>query len=157
SKMKQKQALSQNRSYQSMIKEIGERIAGVAQVDLPGTEWEFVVFQKDEPNAFAMPGGKVGVNTGLIDLAAGNEDEVAAVMGHEIAHVALRHSNKRMSQAIGLGVGGVILDVALRNQSSTERMLGTNERVPTLLYNGYGEQVASLYQDKADLGDKLYR
>lgn len=124
SKMKQKQTLSQNRSYQSMIKEIGERIAGVAQVDLPGTEWEFVVFQKDEPNAFAMPGGKVGVNTGLIDLAAGNEDEVAAVMGHEIAHVALRHSNKRMSQAIGLGVGGVILDVALRNQSSTERMLG---------------------------------
>ena len=49
-----------------------------------------------------MPGGKVGVNSGLIDLAAGNEDEIAAVMGHEIAHVALRHSNKRMSQAIGL-------------------------------------------------------
>ena len=63
-----------------------------------------------------MPGGKVGVNSGLIDLAAGNEDEIAAVMGHEIAHVALRHSNKRMSQAIGLGVGGVILDVALRNK-----------------------------------------
>ena len=89
SKMKQNKTLSQNRSYQGMIKEIGERIAGVAQVDLPGTEWEFVVFQNDEPNAFAMPGGKVGVNTGLIDLAAGNEDEVAAVMGHEIAHVAL--------------------------------------------------------------------
>ena len=53
-----------------------------------------------------MPGGKVGVNTGLIDLAAGNEDEVAAVMGHEIAHVALRHSNKRMSQAIVDSVWG---------------------------------------------------
>ena len=64
------------------------------------------------------------MNSGLIELAAGNEDEIAAVMGHEIAHVALRHSNKRMSQAIGLGVGGVILDVALRNQSSTDRMLG---------------------------------
>ena len=43
-----------------MIVEIGERIAGVAQVDLPGIEWEFVVFQKGDPNAFAMPGGKVG-------------------------------------------------------------------------------------------------
>jgi len=124
SKMKEKENLSGNFSHQKMIREIGQRIAGVAQVDLPGTEWEFVVFQKEEPNAFAMPGGKVGVNTGLIDLAAGNEDEIAAVMGHEIAHVALRHSNKRMSQAVGLGVGGVILDVALRNQSSTERMIG---------------------------------
>ena len=123
-KMKQKGTLSSNASQKAMIQEIGERIAGIAQVDLPGTEWEFVVFQKGDANAFAMPGGKVGVNSGLIDLAAGNEDEIAAVMGHEIAHVALRHSNKRMSQAIGLGVGGVILDVALRNQSSTDRMLG---------------------------------
>ena len=123
-KVKEKETVSSNRSHQQMIQEIGERIAGVAQVDLPGTDWEFVVFQKGDANAFAMPGGKVGVNSGLIDLAAGNEDEIAAVMGHEIAHVALRHSNKRMSQAIGLGVGGVILDVALRNQSSTDRMLG---------------------------------
>ena len=116
--------MSTNYDHREMITRIGQNIAGVAQVDLPGTEWEFVVFNKDEPNAFAMPGGKVGVNRGLIDLASGNEDEIAAVMGHEIAHVALRHSNKRMSQAISLGVGGVILDVALRNQSSTDRMLG---------------------------------
>jgi predicted Zn-dependent protease len=124
SKMKQQEAVTVNDDYRDMISQIGQNLVGVAQVDLPGTEWEFVVFEKDEPNAFAMPGGKVGVNRGLIDLAAGNEDEIAAVMGHEIAHVALRHSNKRMSQAIGLGVGGVILDVALRNQSSSERMLG---------------------------------
>jgi len=124
SKMKQQESMSTNYDHREMITRIGQNIAGVAQVDLPGTEWEFVVFNKDEPNAFAMPGGKVGVNRGLIDLASGNEDEIAAVMGHEIAHVALRHSNKRMSQAISLGVGGVILDVALRNQSSTDRMLG---------------------------------
>ncbi len=123
-KMKQKETISSNGSHQAMIKKIGERIAGVAQVDLPGTEWEFVVFQKGDANAFAMPGGKVGVNSGLIDLTEGNEDEIAAVMGHEIAHVALRHSNKRMTQAIGLGVGGAMLDVALRNKSSTERTLG---------------------------------
>jgi predicted Zn-dependent protease len=123
-KIKKKETISSNSSQQEMIREIGQRIAGVAQVDLPGTEWEFVVFQKGDANAFAMPGGKVGVNSGLIDLAAGNQDEIAAVMGHEIAHVALRHSNKRMSQAIGLGVGGVILDVAMRNQTSTDRMLG---------------------------------
>ena len=66
-----------------------------------------IVFQKSEPNAFAMPGGKVGVNSGLIELASGNEDEVAANY-HEIAHVAFRHSNKRMTQAMGIALGGVI-------------------------------------------------
>ena len=121
--MKSKEPVSSNRNDQAMIEEIGKRIAGVAQVDLPGTEWEFVVFQKNEPNAFAMPGGKVGVNSGLIELAGGNEDEIAAVMGHEIAHVAFRHSNKRMSQAMGIALGGVILNTAMRNKSSTDRMI----------------------------------
>ena len=124
-KMKQKETLSSNRSQQDMIKEIGQRIAGVAQIDLPGTEWEFVVFQKGEANAFAMPGGKVGVNSGLITLANGNEDEIAAVMGHEIAHVAFRHSNKRMSQAMGIAIGGAILNTAMRNKSNTDRALAT--------------------------------
>ena len=121
--MKNKQALSSNASHKKMVERIGKRIAGVAQVDLPGTDWEFVVFQKSEANAFAMPGGKVGVNSGLIELADENEDEVAAVIGHEIAHVALRHSNKRMSQAVGIALGGVILDTAMRKKSSSDRMI----------------------------------
>ena len=121
--MKKRETISSRSSYQKLIREIGERIADVAQVDLPGTEWEFVVFQKGVPNAFAMPGGKVGVNSGLIDLANGNEDEIAAVMGHEIAHVAFRHSNKRMSQAMGIALGGVILDTAMRKKSSSDRRI----------------------------------
>lgn len=125
SKMKKSERISSNASHQAMIERIGRRIAGVAQVDLPGTEWEFVVFEKNEPNAFAMPGGKVGVNSGLITLANGNEDEVAAVIGHEIAHVAFRHSNKRMTQAMGIALGGVILNTAMRNKSSTDRVLAT--------------------------------
>ena len=125
SQMKKSERVSSNASHRAMIERIGRRIAGVAQVDLPGTEWEFVVFEKSEPNAFAMPGGKVGVNSGLISLANGNEDEVAAVIGHEIAHVAFRHSNKRMSQAMGIALGGVILNTAMRNQSSTDQVLAT--------------------------------
>ncbi len=121
--MKKAEKISGNASHKAMVNRIGNRISGVAQVDLPGTEWEFVVFEKKEPNAFAMPGGKVGIYSGLIDLAKGNEDEVAAVIGHEIAHVALRHSNKRMSQAITIGLGGVILDVAMRDKSDSDRIL----------------------------------
>ncbi len=123
SQMKKAERLSNSASHKAMVNRIGKRITGVAQVDLPGTEWEFVVFDKKEPNAFAMPGGKVGVNSGLITLAKGNEDEVAAVIGHEVAHVALRHSNKRMSQAIAIGLGGVILETAMRNKSDTDRIL----------------------------------
>ncbi len=125
SQMKKSERLSGNASHKAMIERIGKRISRVAQVDLPGTEWEFVVFDKAEPNAFAMPGGKVGVNSGLITLANGNEDEVAAVIGHEIAHVAFRHSNKRMSQAMGIALGGVVLNAAMRNKSTTDRVLAT--------------------------------
>ena len=123
SEMKKSQAVSRNTSDLQMIRRIGERIAQVAKVDLPGTRWEFVVFDKAEPNAFAMPGGKVGVNSGLITLANGNEDEIAAVMGHEIAHVAFRHGNKRMSQAMGIALGGVILNTAMRDKSKSDRAL----------------------------------
>lgn len=125
SQMKKSERLSGVASHKAMIERIGKRISRVAQVDLPGTEWEFVVFDKAEPNAFAMPGGKVGVNSGLITLANGNEDEVAAVIGHEIAHVAFRHSNKRMSQAMGIALGGVVLNAAMRNKSTTDRVLAT--------------------------------
>ena len=121
--MKRSQKISANAAHKAMIQRIGKRITDVAEVDVPGTNWEFVVFDKPEPNAFAMPGGKVGVNTGLITLSGGNEDEVAAVIGHEIAHVAFRHSNKRMSQAMGLALGGVVLDVAMRNKSKKDKMI----------------------------------
>lgn len=121
--MKKSERLSNNSSHKAMINRIGRRISGVAQIDLPGTEWEFVLFDKSEPNAFAMPGGKVGVNSGLITLARGSEDEVAAVIGHEVAHVAFRHSNKRMSQAVGIALGAVIVETAIRNKSNSDRAL----------------------------------
>ena len=73
SEMKRKDPVSKNFDYQKMIDRIGKRITDVAMVDVPGTDWEFVVFDKTEPNAFAMPGGKVGVNVGLIELANGDE------------------------------------------------------------------------------------
>jgi predicted Zn-dependent protease len=121
--LKKKDPVSKNRSYQKMIERIGKRITDVAKVDVPGTDWEFVVFDKSEPNAFAMPGGKVGVNAGLIELANEDEDEIAAVIGHEVAHVAKRHSNKRMSQGVGVALGGILLDTAMRNKSSNDRAL----------------------------------
>ncbi|HWO10797.1 MAG TPA: M48 family metallopeptidase [Polyangiaceae bacterium] len=62
------------------------------------SDWEVVVFEDDSANAFALPGGKVGVYTGILKVAK-NQDQLAAVVGHEIAHVTQRHGNERVSQA----------------------------------------------------------
>jgi predicted Zn-dependent protease len=60
--------------------------------------WEVVVFASKDANAFALPGGKIGVYTGLLDVAK-TQDQLAAVIGHEVAHVLARHSNERVSTA----------------------------------------------------------
>lgn len=113
--MKQELPLSTNRAYVAQVERVGNRIAEAVGEDLPEANWEFVVFADDAVNAFAMPGGKVGVFEGLIKLVD-RDDELAAVMGHEIAHVAEEHSNQRMSAELiraGIGVGGAY---ALRDQ-----------------------------------------
>ena len=62
-------------------------------------QWEVLVFEDNTPNAFALPGGKIGIHTGMLELAT-TPGELAAVVGHEISHVLLRHGNERMSQSI---------------------------------------------------------
>ncbi len=61
-------------------------------------EWELAIFETKDVNAFAYPGGKIGVNTGILEVVE-NEHQLAAVIGHEIAHVTARHSNERASRA----------------------------------------------------------
>lgn len=96
-------------TQQGRIERIGRRVATAVGRAMPDAQWEFVIFKDDDTvNAFALPGGKVGVYTGLIKLAA-SDDEIAIVIGHEIAHVTSRHGGERMSQGmlaqmIGTGV-----------------------------------------------------
>src|SRR5690606_7985427 len=80
--------------------------------DWPSLPWATAVFVDDSPNAFALPGGKVGVHTGMFKVAR-NQDQLAAVIGHEIGHVYARHTNERVSrQAATSGVLGVLGAVA---------------------------------------------
>ncbi len=74
--------------------------------------WEMAIFDQDAVNAFAMPGGKIGVFKGLLK-AAKNQDQLAAVIGHEIAHVTARHSAERASRAVTTGVGIQVAAVLL--------------------------------------------
>ena len=93
------------------VRRVGQRIANVVGEDMPNAQWEFVVFESKEANAFALPGGKVGVYTGLLNLVS-SDDELASVMGHEIGHVIARHGAERMSEQMviqGLGTLGTAL------------------------------------------------
>lgn len=72
--------------------------------------WELSVFESEDVNAFALPGGKIGVFTGLMKVAT-TQDQLAAVVGHEVAHVLARHSAERASANIPAQVGGAIASV----------------------------------------------
>ncbi len=69
-----------------------------------GGKWEVVVFKDKTPNAFALPGNKIGIHTGMLSLVA-NQDQLAAVIGHEIGHVLAKHSNERASQQMAVSQG----------------------------------------------------
>ncbi|MBY0427691.1 MAG: M48 family metalloprotease, partial [Alphaproteobacteria bacterium] len=79
-----------NPQMKQMVYETTKRIVQVAGPDAQGLPWEVELFENNEPNAFALPGGKVGVNTGLFSVAQ-NEHQLATVLGHEIRHVTGHH------------------------------------------------------------------
>jgi predicted Zn-dependent protease len=87
-----------------------------------GYEWEFNTIESSDANAWVMPGGKVVVYTGLLQITQ-NENALAIVMGHEIAHAVAQHGRERMSQALVQQLGGVALDVALSQQPQQTREL----------------------------------
>lgn len=113
--MKQQKPLSTNQTHIDQVERVGFRIAEVAAPYIDSAAWEFVVFEDDALNAFAMPGGKIGFYSGIVELA-GNDDELAVVMGHEIAHVLLRHGNQRVSAELLRSLGAMALAYGTRNQ-----------------------------------------
>lgn len=105
------------------VRRVGQRIATAVGNELPDAQWEFVVFDSKDVNAFALPGGKVGVYTGLLALAE-NDAELATVIGHEIGHVIARHGAERMSEAIVLsGVGELAGAVVEAKTDAQKRQL----------------------------------
>ncbi|MEK7989556.1 MAG: M48 family metallopeptidase [Thiotrichaceae bacterium] len=81
-------------------------------------EWEIVVFEDEAVNAFALPGRKIGVYTGLLAVAE-NQDQLAAVIGHEIAHVLSNHGNERVSQQMLVETGMELAQIIFSDPQST--------------------------------------
>ena len=99
--------------------------------------WEIRVFDRDEANAFALPGGKIGVYKGLLDVTE-TQDQLATVIGHEIGHVLARHGNERMSSQVMVQTGMAAAAALTKSRESRERQtlmaaLGLGTQVGILL------------------------
>lgn len=125
-RMKASNALSQDQNASAMVQRVGRRIAAVA--DLPKAQWEFVLFESSEANAFCLPGGKVGVYTGLLPITQ-SEAGLATVLAHEVAHAVAHHGSERISRVLAIqGLGIAVI--------SQMNQLNSNTR--NLLYAAYG-------------------
>ncbi len=121
--LKQQTPISRDPTYNAMLQRVGERIAYVAAPDLPNAQWEFVVFEDDSQiNAFAMPGGKVAVYTGLFQVVQSDAD-LAIVVGHEVAHVVAGHSAERVSQQMLAAGGALALQLGTGDMDRREQQL----------------------------------
>ena len=157
--LKQDTPISTDPTYNAMVRRVGERIAYVAAPDMPNAQWEFVVFDDDEQiNAFAMPGGKVAVYTGIFKVVKSDAD-LAVVMGHEVAHVAAGHGNERISQQVLAAGGALALQMGTRDLDSSDRQLimaayGAGATIGVMLpYSRYHEseadEIGLIYAAKA--------
>jgi predicted Zn-dependent protease len=117
------------------VSAVGQRLAKVS--DRPKLPYEFVVLNNGVPNAWALPGGKIAVNRGLLQELH-NEAELAAVLGHEIVHSAARHGAKSMERGMILNAGVVGLGVALGDEKNTDLIMGAAGLGASLISQKYG-------------------
>ncbi|EJN09633.1 M48 family metallopeptidase [Herbaspirillum sp. YR522] len=172
---RKKNLLNRNAAQTQRVRTIANRLipqTGVFRPDALKWQWEINVLNSDEPNAWCMPGGKIAVYTGLIDKLSITDDELAAVMGHEIAHALREHARERASQQAVAGsaisIGASLLGIGDLGQQSAQYaymgLLGlpnsrANETeadrigVELAARAGYNPQAAvSLWQKMAKLG-----
>ena len=118
-KVKNKEKMSDDKKTLNEIKDIGKKMEDSiseyfyqSNIDDPtlGFDWEYILIEKKEKNAWCMPGGKIAVYTGILDVTK-NTNGLAAVMGHEIAHAVAKHSIERASRGVLLNTGTQLIDI----------------------------------------------
>ncbi|WP_305804758.1 M48 family metallopeptidase [Stenotrophomonas sp. YIM B06876] len=112
---KAKQTVSQDTRQNAYVQCVVNALVAQLPAQYRTVRWETALFVEKEPNAFALPGGKVGVNSGIFSVAK-NQDQLAAVLGHEIGHVIARHHEERLTRQMGtsslLQVAGALAGAA---------------------------------------------
>jgi predicted Zn-dependent protease len=127
--LKKETPINHDPALNAVVERVGKRIAAVAGKDLPNAQWEFVVFDSKEANAFCLPGGKVGVYSGLLTITK-DDAGLATVIGHEVGHAVAHHGSERMSEAMVMQGGGKLLGTSM--SSADPRW----QQAATLAYGG---------------------
>lgn len=149
--LRNRQPVSGNAQANRLVQCVAEHVIDGAQASYPGLDfperWEVVVFEDPSPNAFALPGGYIGVHSGLLQVAE-TPAQLAAVVGHEVAHVLADHGNERLTQQ--LGIKAVLLVVGLLGEGD----FGSQQLMQAL---GIGAEVgirlpfSRAHEEEADL------
>lgn len=121
------------------VNSVGQKLAKVSDRPLP---YEFVVVNDSIPNAWALPGGKIAINRGLLQ-ELNSEAELAAVLGHEIVHAAARHTAKNMQRDLLMGVGLIVLGAAVADNEHGDWILGGAQIGSALLGLKYSRDAES--------------
>ena len=127
--LKQQKPLSRNQRYN----QIAQCVAHAITHEVGGGAWEVLVFEDASPNAFALPGKKIGVHTGMFSII-NSTAQLAAVIGHEVGHVLARHSNERASQDMLVKQGmSMIQQSSMGQNPMTMGMLGLGAKYGVLM------------------------
>ncbi|MBI1839968.1 MAG: M48 family metallopeptidase [Verrucomicrobia bacterium] len=126
--IKKQTPISKDAAANAMVQRVGQRIAAVAQMD--GAQWEFVLFESKEPNAFCLPGGKVGVYSGILPITK-DDAGLAAVLGHEIAHATQHHGNERISRSMALNGLGSLVGLSMSASGASPRTMALFQNLYT--------------------------
>ena len=133
--MRQSEPTEKDPSLNEYVGCVARPILAVSGSSIPSEQWEIVVFKDDSANAFALPGGKVGVNTGLLKVAV-NSSQLATVIAHEVGHVLARHGNERVSEGLVAQGGQAALGALLEKKAGRQEifaLLGLGVQVGVLL------------------------
>ena len=121
--MKGKERIDSDPAVREFIQCVMKRLTPVSEKKMSVSSWDVVVFLNDTANAFALPGGRVGVFTGLLKVAK-NDAQLAAVLGHEIGHVIARHGAERVSQQAGTQMGLAALGAITHQNPHRDTLMG---------------------------------
>ena len=145
-----KEKKSEDTQLNQIVQKVGQRIISVS--DMPTLEWEIKLIESDQKNAFALPGGKIAIYTGILSVAK-NEAGLATVMSHEIAHVIARHGAQRMTQQMLLQ--GAMIGARLSMKNSTQRNIILSALGVGVLY-GFTLPFSRLHESEADQIGLIY-